>query len=207
MLRLLRALRCKPLGPKRWMAGVSERLKGCFPSVPPRFKPLARDRHRCDTVWELLEDPHSSRGAWWISQTLKARIHQRLHFLEALVIGSVTVTILQVSEVSIPGYFRAETGEEPVLEGLTAVLVETGFDLIFLLEFLCRIFSAPSKKEYLKDPLNWADLASASGLPLRLSIGFILVKNQEPARQVVQVTQPSHQVLPSLRRSYCLSCR
>ena len=116
-------------------------------------------------------------------------------------IFSVTVTLLQVSEErlfnikalealieGLPRLFLTKS-EDPVLSGLTAALLETAFDVLFLIEFLLRIVSAPSKKEYLKDALNWADILSASGLFWRISIGFILRSDEEPARQVVQVTR------------------
>lgn len=111
-------------------------------------------RGRCERVWEVLEDPHSSRAAWWISQTMKV-----------IVILSVFVTNMQLSQ-------------EPITYGQTFAFLETTFDLIFFLEFLCRIFSAPSKKEYIKDAFNWADVASAMGLLLRVSIGLVMGANR-----------------------------
>mmetsp|Transcript_18420 Transcript_18420/g.43093 ORF Transcript_18420/g.43093 Transcript_18420/m.43093 type:complete len:555 (-) Transcript_18420:113-1777(-) len=129
-------------------------------------KPLLRliYRNRCDSVWELLDDPESSRAAWWISQTLKV-----------LVIISILVTNLQVTL-------------EPTLQGGLATFLEMSFDIIFLIEFLCRILSAPSKKEYLRNPLNWADMLSALGLPLRLSSPAAIESNAIHVGDPVHVT-------------------
>ncbi|CAE7301565.1 Shab [Symbiodinium microadriaticum] len=115
-------------------------------------KPMMRllYRSRCDDIWEMLDDPESSRAAWWISQALKVAV-----------ILSIIVTNLQITQ-------------ESLLKGLTAAFLETTFDIIFLIEFLCRVFSAPSKREYFKNTLNWADMLSAFGLPLRASIGFVM---------------------------------
>lgn len=130
-------------------------------------------RGRCERVWEVLEDPHSSRAAWWISQTMKV-----------IVILSVFVTNMQLSQ-------------EPITYGQTFAFLETTFDLIFFLEFLCRIFSAPSKKEYIKDAFNWADVASAMGLLLRVSIGLVMEEPTEPARATIQAILLF--VLPTVR--------
>ncbi|CAE7247313.1 Kcnf1 [Symbiodinium natans] len=108
-------------------------------------------RSRADYVWELLDDANSSVAAWWIST-----------FLKLLVLSSLLVTNLQTSD----GICM-----HPVL----AAVLETSFDSIFLLEFTCRLLSAPSKKAYLADLLNWPDMLSATGLPLRASIGLVFV--------------------------------
>eukprot|EP00435_Cladocopium_sp_Y103_P040909 s1785_g11.t1 len=130
-------------------------------------------RGRCERVWEVLEDPHSSRAAWWISQMMKV-----------IVILSVVVTNMQLSQ-------------EPITYGQASAFLETTFDMIFFLEFLCRIFSAPSKKEYIKDAFNWADVASAMGLPLRVSIGLVMEEPTEPARATIQAILLF--VLPTVR--------
>eukprot|EP00439_Symbiodinium_sp_Y106_P046928 s3765_g6.t1 len=125
-------------------------------------KPMMRllYRSRCDDIWEMLDDPESSRAAWWISQALKVAV-----------ILSILVTNLH----------------ESLLQGAVAAFLETTFDTIFLIEFLCRVFSAPSKREYFKDTLNWADMLSAFGLPLRASIGFVMEVPYDQAGNLVQV--------------------
>jgi len=107
-------------------------------------------RSRADYVWELLDDANSSATAWWVST-----------FLKLLVVSSLFITNLQTSEGICMN---------PVL----AAVIETSFDVIFLIEFVCRLLSAPSKKAYLADLLNWPDMLSATGLPLRASIGLVL---------------------------------
>lgn len=108
-------------------------------------------RNRCDYIWELLDDPQSSRYAWWLSQ-----------FFSMFVIGSMLLSLLEASE------------EEPLIDANTAAWMWLCLDSFFLLEFLCRILSAPSKWSYVVDWLNWADMISALGLPLRATAGFFL---------------------------------
>ena len=54
--------------------------------------------------------------------------------------------------------------------------------------FLCRIFSAPSKKEYIKDAFNWADVASAMGLLLRVSCPLIRLLSTSNLRQILYIS-------------------
>ncbi|CAJ1331319.1 unnamed protein product [Effrenium voratum] len=110
------------------------------------FLKLVR-HNRCDALWELLDDPSSSRWAWATSGLLKL-----------MVVVSVIISLLQSAE---------EVGVLP-----WTLALEIGFDAIFLLEFLCRIVSAPSKNRYFIDPLNWADVLSAFGLPVRVFLVF-----------------------------------
>lgn len=117
------------------------------------IQPLMRMMHRsrCDYIWELLDDPQSSRCAWWLSQ-----------FFSMFVIGSMLLSLLEASE------------EEALIDANTAAWLWLCLDSFFLLEFLCRILSAPSKWSYIADWLNWADMISALGLPLRATAGFFL---------------------------------
>lgn len=114
------------------------------------MKPFIRLVHRswADTIWEIFDDPRSSWTAWCVSNLLKC-----------LVVVSLVVTTLQISEL-------------PVLDSVYNQIAEIFFDTLFFLEFLCRFFSAPSKKAYVCDPLNWGDMLSALGLPVLASIGF-----------------------------------
>ncbi|CAE7451232.1 KCNB1 [Symbiodinium natans] len=123
---------------------------GTLSAADKRIQPLLRlvYRSRLDYVWELLDDPASSRWAWRVSQ-----------FLKMLVIFSVLISNL-------------ETTKPPMLDRNLVVVLQISFDAVFLVEFLCRILSAPSKRSYLRDPLNWADMLSGLGLPLRASVGF-----------------------------------
>jgi len=102
-------------------------------------------RSRADQVWELLDDQNSSTAAWCVSQ-----------FMKLLVISSVLVTNFQ-------------TTEERTMDPTTATVLEYIFDTIFLIEFLSRLFAAPSKRGYISDWLNWADVISAFGLPIRIA--------------------------------------
>eukprot|EP00435_Cladocopium_sp_Y103_P008809 s4481_g2.t1 len=128
-------------------------------SAPPLMR-LNRDRSRADNLWELLDDPDSSRPAYWISQFLKVSV------IVGLIIS------------------QAQTGEEPVISAHLAAAVETTFDVVFFVEFVCRITTAPSKRSYVLDPLNWADLFSAADLPLRASVGFLVYPALQEKRNV-----------------------
>ncbi|CAK9072446.1 unnamed protein product [Durusdinium trenchii] len=121
---------------------------------------LQGERSRWDSLWELLDDPDSSRPAYWISQFLKVMV----------------ITGLVISQV--------QTGEEPMISAHLAACVETTFDVVFFVEFCCRIMTAPSKRSYVLDPLNWADLFSAAGLPLRASVGFLVYPALQEKRNV-----------------------
>ena len=106
-------------------------------------------RSRADYVWELLDDPDSSTAAWSVSIVLKL-----------LVLSSLLISNLRTSDgICMHPAFAAGC--------------EASFDCIFLLEFACRLLSAPSKSTYLADLLNWPDMISATGLPLRASMGFV----------------------------------
>ncbi|CAE7033006.1 Kcna6, partial [Symbiodinium sp. CCMP2456] len=66
------------------------------------------------------------------------------------------------------------TTQEPLVDVSTSAVLETCFDVIFVMEFLCRCISSPSKRIYVQDPFNWCDMLAALGLPLRASVGFVL---------------------------------
>eukprot|EP00435_Cladocopium_sp_Y103_P047678 s392_g14.t1 len=119
------------------------------------------ERSRADVLWEMLDDPRSSPTAWFVSQ-----------FLKAMVIFSVLWSNLQMTE-------------KEVLDPFVALVLELVIDTIFTAEFACRVLSAPSKRNYFMDLLNWADILSALGLPLRAAIGFAI----EPAEGAVNVVQ------------------
>jgi len=131
--------------------------------------------HSClDEVWILLDDPHSSWTAWWIALVLRI-----------LVVASIVVPILQVLE------------EQPMLPWQTEAVLGTAIDTIFLIEFVFRLMSAPSKKTFLLDFYNWADAISALGLPLRASTDFAsntLAPHEQGVAQILL-----HFMLPMVR--------
>mmetsp|Transcript_55282 Transcript_55282/g.103675 ORF Transcript_55282/g.103675 Transcript_55282/m.103675 type:complete len:535 (-) Transcript_55282:136-1740(-) len=109
---------------------------------------LIQKRSRAERLWEFLDDSDSSRSAWWT-----------MTFLKALVVLSVLVSFSQAAQPRL-------------IEPNVGVVLEAVFDIIFLVEFLCRLLTAPSKRAYLADPLNWADMLSSAGLPLRAAHSF-----------------------------------
>ena len=120
-------------------------------------------RSRCDAVWIMLDEPDSSRVAWWIALLLRL-----------FVVASIVIMFLQVGD------------ETSLMDLTTAAVLETVIDSVFFLEFLCRVLSAPSKKTYILDLYNWADILSASGLVLRSSMGFVPAPSPSPEENVVQ---------------------
>lgn len=122
-------------------------------------------RTTLDLIWETLDDPNSSKKAWWISQ------FQSFLVLATLIFGTI------------------QTSETPIFTPTTVAIVETTFDSLFCLEFVFRILSAPSKWMYFSDPVNWADIVCVLGLPLRASVGFVFQPvPQTVYEEVVQVT-------------------
>jgi len=120
-------------------------------------------RSRCDAVWIMLDEPDSSRGAWWIALLLRL-----------FVVASIVMMFLQVGD------------EISLIDLTTAAVLEAVIDSVFFIEFLCRVLSAPSKKTYVLDLYNWADILSASGLVLRSSMGFVPAPSVSPEENVVQ---------------------
>lgn len=112
-------------------------------------------RTRLDYIWETLDDPNSSKTAWWLSQAQSCLV------VFTIIFGTLKAT------------------EEEVLDPLTVAVVETCFDSVFCLEFILRIISAPSKFMYFTDPVNIADIVCVLGLPLRASIGFVYTSDPE----------------------------
>lgn len=104
-------------------------------------------RSRCACLWELVDDPDSSRAAWWLSV-----------FLKMVVFINMAVAFFQSTKGHI---FNATLG-----------VVGTFCDVVFCLEFLARVISAPSKVVLIKDPFNWTDFLSALALPLRISFAL-----------------------------------
>ena len=117
-------------------------------SAGQNVQPMMRLIYRstAENVWEFLDDPNSSRCAWWTWSVMRV-----------LVLTSACTQYLQE--------------RQPTL----ALVCDTCFDTIFLIEFLSRLLSTPSKRTYLTDPLNWADMVSALGLPLRAITGFTTI--------------------------------
>lgn len=116
------------------------------------LSPMLRLVHRSwmETAWEFLDDPDSSRGAWW------ACLFQKLIVCIALLFSCLQVT------------------KEPLMDPLNFALWETALDILFLSEFLARIICTPLRRTYVLDPLNWADMLSVCALPLRIAAGFVL---------------------------------
>lgn len=98
-----------------------------------------------ERVWETLSDPNSSRLAWAISWAL-----------QLLVLLSVSLD-----------YAALVDKENSRMDGTALLVFNIMVDSCFFVEVLLRSVTTPSKVNYIKDPLNWADLLAACALPFR----------------------------------------
>eukprot|EP00434_Breviolum_minutum_P011943 symbB.v1.2.010530.t1/scaffold641.1/size177546/4 len=117
--------------------------------LSPMMRLVQRTKTEC--LWEFLDDPDSSGGAWWFCL-----------FLKNTVCISMLFSCLQVTE-------------EPLMDPTLFAVWETVLDTLFLFEVLARIATAPLKRLYVFDPLNWADLLSICAWPFRIAAGFVIV--------------------------------
>jgi len=108
-----------------------------------------------DYIYNVLEDPSSSRVAWWTASCL-----------QAFVLLSVLGTFLQ-------------TIEEPPLNGWPAAIVETVFDVVFLTEVSLRWACAPNRVNFVFVSESWIDILAASALVVRAAVGFVLPDSHE----------------------------
>jgi len=147
-------------------------------AMQPMFRLV--ERTWMETLWEFLDDPSSSLFAWWTWL-----------FLKVLVVVSFLMSCSQTAE--------SPSRIDPVISAIW----EMALDILFFSEFLGRVISTPSKKIYFKDCLNWADIASALALPLRISIGVVITEAtssyQEGVYMILQVFIPLIRFLKLLR--------
>jgi len=101
------------------------------------------ERTKADHIWELLDDPSSSRLASAISWVF-----------QLCVLISISLDYANLIDSS--------------MDDTTLIVFNMIFDTFFCCEVLLRLLTAPSKVNYIKDPLNWADLLSACALPFRI---------------------------------------
>jgi voltage-gated potassium channel len=106
-------------------------------------------------IYTVLDDPSSSDVAWWTAR-----------FLQAFVLLSVLGTFLQ-------------TVDDPPLHGLSAAIVETVVDAVFLSEICIRWFCAPNKVNFVFIFHSWIDIAAASALAVRAAVGFVLPESRD----------------------------
>lgn len=97
----------------------------------------------------FLEDSDSSMAALWYSR-----------IMPVLVAGSVFTSLAQLVE----GTF---------LTGVNAAVLETIFDVVFLVEVMLRLAVCPAPLMFCLGPLNLIDLLSVAALPLRVYMGFV----------------------------------
>jgi len=102
-------------------------------------------------LWRLMEEPDSSMAAWWYSRTW-----------DPFIMATIIVTALQ-------------TLHPPPLHGVGAAVLETSFDVIFIIEVILRYFASSNSCVFVKNIYNVIDmLAAVPALAIRASTGFIL---------------------------------
>lgn len=128
-----------------WQLQAEEALanNGASSAVHPMIR-LVR-RTWAERVWETLSDPNSSRLAWAISWAL-----------QLLVLLSVSLDYAALID-------KANSR----MDGTALLVFNIMVDVFFFAEVLLRLVATPSKANYIKDPLNWADLLAACALPFR----------------------------------------
>ena len=134
-------------------------------------------RTRAEFLWELLDDPESSRWAWGLAI-----------FLKMLVLISMLTSELAALPHSV--------------DARALLAFEFVCDTVFFVECWCRILSAPSKIGYLADPLNAPDVLSIVGLPLRACLISVVQPSHEydVLRTVLYYFLPLVRFLKLLRR-------
>lgn len=126
-----------------WQLQAEEASAGDSSAVHPMIR-LVR-RTWAERVWETLSDPNSSRLAWAISWAL-----------QLLVLLSVSLDYAALID-------KANSR----MDGIALLVFNMMVDILFFAEVLLRLVTTPSKVNYIKDPLNWADLLAACALPFR----------------------------------------
>jgi len=99
-------------------------------------------------VWSIMNDQDSCMAARFYAATMRY-----------LVWVSVAVTY-------------AQTVQPPFIHGITAVVLETAFDSIFLVEILVRLATCPNPRKFLFSMYNIIDVLAALPLILRALIDF-----------------------------------
>jgi voltage-gated potassium channel len=128
-------------------------VQKCVQSLP---KAMRKKRSKVvDYVYTVLDDPSSSKVAWWTAT-----------WLQALVLLSVLGSFLQ-------------TVEDPPLHGWLAAIVETMFDVVFLTEVCIRWGCSPNMVNFVFVSQSWVDIVAASALAVRAAVGFVLPESQD----------------------------
>lgn len=157
-----------------WQLQAEEALanNGASSAVHPMIR-LVR-RTWAERVWETLSDPNSSRLAWAISWAL-----------QLLVLLSVSLDYAALID-------KANSR----MDGTALLVFNIMVDVFFFAEVLLRLVATPSKANYIKDPLNWADLLAACAPPFRF---VALVTTSEGLEMGLRLILPLVRFLKLLR--------
>lgn len=151
----------------RWGEFVSHRRKRMSTRLSTAMQDFSKQRTRSSTteeVWKFLEMPQSSK--------LAGRFHAFLNFFVAC---TLFLTFCQALEVRW-------------LDPLEVWAIESGIDLIFLLEVIARLFACPSFATFFNNVHTLIDVMTAAPLGLRT---VVFCTNRplliEPARLLTAV--------------------
>jgi len=124
-------------------------------------KAMRSERNKTvDYIFTVLDDPSSSKVAWWVAIGL-----------QAIVLLSVLGTFLQ-------------TVEDPPLYGQSAAIVETVFDVVFAGEVCIRWGCAPNWVTFVFITQSWIDIAAASAIAVRAGAGFVLPDSHDDSASI-----------------------
>lgn len=130
-----------------------------------------------ERIWFFLDDPESSRAAYLFSQMWLL-----------FILSSVAFTLMQTAE---PAPFSAMTG----------AIVETSFDIVFIIELLTRFAVCSSSCGFVKSPYNIIDMVALLPLLVRCALGFVIPHDEaKPVRFIFFGCVPVLRLLKLLRQ-------
>jgi len=121
-------------------------------SIPSFFK--TEDRH--SRIWQFLEDPDSSRGAFYF-----ASAHN--YFL----------TLTSIASIS-------QASQDPLVPNVLIVnVLQCVVEAILILDCVAHWYISADMKAFLKSPYNLIDILAVLPLPLRLAVAVPVVPSME----------------------------
>lgn len=110
---------------------------------------------RASRMWLLLEEPDSSRAAWWLAKIWN-------YFIGCAVVLSIL-----------------ESTNPPALSGFAIGVVQAVIEGIMLAEWVARLIVSHSARRFLTNWQNILDFLACCPFGLRLATGFILPRQEE----------------------------
>lgn len=108
--------------------------------------PIIERNRGLTKTWEFLEYPLSSNLAWYYSVVMPV-----------FIVASVTISVTQ-------------TVPEFATEGTTDLMVQTGVEMLFLIELIVRFVCCPKRWEFWMSFFNHVDLVSTAPVVIRIYV-------------------------------------